>query len=446
VLLACATYAGPSIANQQDEWASATIHTEALMLSLNLSVMQGSSVVTTTTCQTFPWSRLSANMELEKQVGLWSRLGVSTENAEFSASKQIRRKHPHGSRRAQLLRDHPEVSKLYGTNRKSALYVVLLVALQLFVGVGFVGRGHLPWYLAVVLAYVFGAVVDHAQWVLIHDATHNLIFDSVAWNRLILCVANTIHVVPSGMMFRYYHILHHIELNRVQRDPDVPAAWEARLVGNSRWRKALWLALFFVFQSLRLVSYSHRIPNGREFVWFGINGVMNLATIYGAWRLGGWISILYLTLSSIFSVGLHPLGARWIQEHYPTLPFQSTYSYYGWANRVAFNIGFHNEHHDLPSVPWNRLPHLKKLAPEYYDSLFAYRSYRKLLREFILDPRWSLLRRWEADLAAAEKERLEQQASLARQPSAPIRQKQTAPSDQDEDAVESEDATDAALR
>jgi sphingolipid delta-4 desaturase len=353
------------------------------------------------------------NVALEKQVGIWSRLGLSTENAELAASKQIRRKHPHGSRRARLLREHPEVSKLYGTNKKSALYVVLLVALQLGVAVLLGTSGHTSWVSAAVLAYVFGAVVDHAQWVLIHDATHNLILESVVLNRLVLCIANTIHVLPSGMMFRYYHILHHIELNRVQRDPDVPAAWEARLVGNSSWRKALWLALFFVFQSLRLVSYSHRIPNMREYVWFGINTVVNLVAMVGVWLLGGWISIFYLILSSIFSVGLHPLGARWIQEHYPTLPFQSTYSYYGWANRVAFNIGFHNEHHDLPSVPWNKLPKLKKMAPEFYDTLFAYRSYRQLLKEFILDPRWSLLRRWEADLAAAQKERLEQDAGDA---------------------------------
>ncbi|KAK4529971.1 hypothetical protein CCYA_CCYA03G0828 [Cyanidiococcus yangmingshanensis] len=394
---------------------------------------------------------MQTTTELEQQIRLWSRLGVSTENAEFAASKQIRRKHPHGSRRAQLLREHPEVSKLYGTNVKSAVYVVLLVALQLLVAIRFVGRGQFPWYLAVVLAYVFGAVVDHAQWVLIHDATHNLIFGSVALNRFILCVANTIHVVPSGMMFRYYHILHHIELNRVERDPDVPAAWEARLVGNSSWRKAVWLALFFVFQSLRLVSYSHRIPNLREFVWFGVNDALNLATMYGVWRLGGWLSIVYLTLSSIFSVGLHPLGARWIQEHYPTLPFQSTYSYYGWANRVAFNIGFHNEHHDLPSVPWNRLPQLKRLAPEYYDTLFAYRSYRKLLREFILDPRWSLLRRWEADLAAARKELLEQEACQRQEQSLQGSDAEPKQIDKDNPCVETdetptEDATEAALR
>ena len=51
------------------------------------------------------------------------------------------------------------------------------------------------------------------------------------------------------------------------------------------------------------------------------------------------------------------MGARWIQEHYLTHGEQETYSYYGPLNTVAFNVGFHNEHHDFPSVPWNRQRH-----------------------------------------------------------------------------------------
>lgn len=333
-----------------------------------------------------------------------SRVGASTERAELASSRQVRRKHPHAARRARLLEEHPEVARLYGLNGWSALYTVLLVALQVAVAVFAVGRAGAPCYLYLPLAYVFGAVPDHALWVLVHDATHNLVFSAVWANRLVLCVANVAHVLPSAMMFRYYHILHHIELNRAERDPDVPSAWEARLVGNSRVRKAIWLALFFLFQTLRLVSYSHKVPGAREMAWVALNWAVNAAAVYGVWLAGGVHALAYLLASSVFSIGLHPLGARWVQEHYPTQPFQSTYSYYGPANRVAFNIGFHNEHHDLPSVPWNKLPELKRIAPEYYDTLFAYKSYRQLLREFIWDGKWSLVSRWEADLAAAEKE------------------------------------------
>jgi sphingolipid delta-4 desaturase len=100
-----------------------------------------------------------------------------------------------------------------------------------------------------------------------------------------------------------------------------------------------------------------------------------------------------LVASFFFSVGLHPLGARWIQEHYLTHGEQETYSYYGVLNHVAFNVGFHNEHHDFPSVPWNRLPDIKKTAPGFYDQLSSHTSWTKLFFRFLFDQEISLFSR-----------------------------------------------------
>jgi sphingolipid delta-4 desaturase len=103
----------------------------------------------------------------------------------------------------------------------------------------------------------------------------------------------------------------------------------------------------------------------------------------------------YMAASFFFSVGLHPLGARWIQEHYLVAPPQETYSYYGPFNKVAFNVGYHNEHHDLPSVPWNLLPQIRSGAPEMYDSLVSHTSWTRLLLKFVFDPSISLFSRQE---------------------------------------------------
>ena len=97
----------------------------------------------------------------------------------------------------------------------------------------------------------------------------------------------------------------------------------------------------------------------------------------------------------LFSIGLHPVGARWIQEHYTYDFDQETFSYYGPINLVALNMGYHNEHHDLPSIPWNNLPKLRAMAPEFYNNLKYHSSWSRLLFQFIFDRRYSLYSRVE---------------------------------------------------
>jgi len=97
----------------------------------------------------------------------------------------------------------------------------------------------------------------------------------------------------------------------------------------------------------------------------------------------------------LFSIGLHPVGARWIQEHYTYDFDQETFSYYGPINLVALNMGYHNEHHDLPSIPWNNLPKLRAIAPEFYNNLKYHSSWSRLLFQFIFDRRYSLYSRVE---------------------------------------------------
>lgn len=325
---------------------------------------------------------------------------LSTEDAEARVDAKKGSKHPHADRRAEILRAHPEVSKLFGTYRGTAVWSLALVLFNILLAV--FCTTYLPIWASVLVSYTVAAVVDHALWVLIHDATHNLIFKWVPFNRAVLLLCNVPHIFPSSMMFRYYHILHHIELNRAYRDPDVPFEWEANLIGNSPLRKSIWLAFFFIVQTLRTAFYTYRIPHGNELNWILANWAVNLSFITLFVRFFGTAPLLFLMFASISSIGLHPLGARWIQEHYPTHPFQATYSYYGIANRFAFAIGYHVEHHDFPSIPWNKLATLKATAPEYYDTLFAYTSYSELLRDFIFERKWSLAKRYEIEKQMSE--------------------------------------------
>jgi sphingolipid 4-desaturase/C4-monooxygenase len=174
-------------------------------------------------------------------------------------------------------------------------------------------------------------------------------------------------------------------------DADLPNHWEAKLINNSFLGKALWLLFFPVFQLTRL----SRLKEIKAFdKWVAANYLVQIAFTTVIWYFMGWHAIAFLLLSFSFSVGLHPLGARWIQEHYLThSDEQETYSYYGGLNLVAFNVGFHNEHHDFPSIPWNKLPQIKKAAPVYYDTLHSHKSWTILFFRFLFDREISMFNR-----------------------------------------------------
>eukprot|EP01027_Heterolobosea_sp_BB2_P024471 GEZU01036867.1.p1 GENE.GEZU01036867.1~~GEZU01036867.1.p1 ORF type:complete len:398 (+),score=45.62 GEZU01036867.1:87-1280(+) len=284
------------------------------------------------------------------------------------------------------------------------------------------------WLLFSFTVYFIGAVIDHALWVLIHDLGHELVFLNSNLNTFFLCLANVPHVIPCAVSFRHYHRQHHGHLNEAYDDPDIPEPYEADFVGNSPLNKALWLLAFPFVQLYRSNLYATKAKQQQQqrpsikarrtsvggiiadfmasFLGFDdpvgifLNYVMNLGLVIGfvfaclfstGSVLGATCAFAYLSLSFVFSIGFHPLGARWIAEHYAVSPPQETYSYYGSLNLVAFNIGYHNEHHDFPGViPWNRLPELRKIANEFYEPLYQHQSYTKLLCDFIFDRRITL--------------------------------------------------------
>jgi len=296
---------------------------------------------------------------------------------------------PHLERTRALLKAHPEVRGLFGHERSTAFWVVAIVGLQ--IAVAFAVRAQ-PWWVLLPVAYAVGALADHALWTLIHDCTHNLVFRKASRNSWLQILANLPIIFPAAISFRKFHLLHHRFQGDLELDADLASPLEAKLVGNGTIRKGLWLLTFFAWQSLRVPRLKRVRMLDR---WYAANVGVQICFIAGLWAVAGWKAVLYLTLSSIFAIGLHPVGARWIQEHYLTsgTKGQETFSYYGPLNLLAFNVGYHNEHHDLMMVPWSRLPRLKAMAPEFYDGLVAHRSWTRLLFRFLLDPSISLYSR-----------------------------------------------------
>ena len=283
---------------------------------------------------------------------------------EFSRARE-----PHRDRTQAILREHPDLRGLIGKNPGSFLIIAGIVSGQFALAWAL---SDAPWWSVPIVAYLVGAFADHALFVMIHECAHNLIFRNRLANLLSGMLANLPMTLPSSVSFQRYHLRHHAFQGVYELDADLPSEWEARLVGRSPLRKALWLTVYpaiLVTRALRLTEV--RIVDG----WL----ILNLATVFAADGLALWFwgpkALAYLAASFVFSVGLHPLGARWIQEHYLVHSPQETYSYYGPLNRLAFNVGYHNEHHDFPSIPWNRLPAVRGMAAGWYDSLVAHRSW-----------------------------------------------------------------------
>jgi sphingolipid delta-4 desaturase len=203
-------------------------------------------------------------------------------------------------------------------------------------------------------------------------------------------IANIPLIFPSSVSFETYHLKHHSFQGVHELDGDLPNYWEAKLINHYFIGKVIWLLFYPIFQVFRLSRLREIAPFDK---WVALNWLIQIVSMTAiAWFLGAQ-SFVYLVASFFFSVGLHPLGARWIQEHYLTQGEQETYSYYGVLNHVAFNVGFHNEHHDFPSVPWNRLPDIKKTAPGFYDHLSSHTSWTKLFLRFLFDQEISLFSR-----------------------------------------------------
>ena len=236
---------------------------------------------------------------------------------------------------------------------------------------------------------------------MIHECSHNLLFKGKTLNYLASITANLPHILPSAISFTRYHRMHHVHQGNHDLDADLPDFWEARLFGNNFFSKALWLLLFPIFQVRRTFRLKNIKPVDG---WIITNWVLQFAFDVAIWVFIGPKALFFMLISFFFSVGLHPLGARWIQEHYLVLDEnQETYSYYGPLNIFAFNVGFHNEHHDFPSVPWNKLPELKSKAPGFYDTLKSHQSWTRLFFRFLFDKNITLHSRILRDEKAKEK-------------------------------------------
>jgi sphingolipid 4-desaturase/C4-monooxygenase len=288
---------------------------------------------------------------------------------------------PHAARRREMLQKYPQIKTLYGPCARTKYICTALVLVQLLGA--YLLRGA-PWWLLVAVAYLFGGVVNQALLLAIHELSHNLAFQKPWQNRLFALFVNLPVGVPVAETFRYYHLLHHVHQGEPGTDTDLPTELEGRLLsGPFRTPlKLLWVMGQGFAYALRPLFVHPKRPSAAELGNLALQLAFN-GVILHFW---GVKALAYLPISSLIVMGLHPVAGHYISEHYVFRAGQETYSYYGPLNRLTFNVGYHNEHHDFPYIAGSRLSELRALAPEYYDSLYSHSSWTKTLWLYISRP------------------------------------------------------------
>ncbi|EIW69922.1 hypothetical protein TREMEDRAFT_38594 [Tremella mesenterica DSM 1558] len=307
---------------------------------------------------------------------------------------------PHRSRRMAILKVHPEIRKLMGPTSLTFPLVILVLISQITLSV--ILRNSHPFSIKFILtAYILGGTFNQNTFLAIHEITHNLAFRSLRANKILAIIANFAIGVPYAMAFKGYHIEHHKFLGEDGIDTDLPSRLEAVLLNNVAGK-----TFFATFQLLFYALRPGFIRSQTFTRWHLLNLISVLTFDILLVSVAGWNSLIYLIMSSFFAGSLHPCAAHFIAEHYLMQPApevgsvqdlaQETTSYYGWLNVLCYNVGYHNEHHDFPSVPWTRLPKLREIAHEFYDPLPSHSSWPYVTWKFITDSNvgmWSRAKR-----------------------------------------------------
>jgi sphingolipid 4-desaturase/C4-monooxygenase len=303
---------------------------------------------------------------------------------------------PHRTRRQAIIKAHPEVTKLCGPEPLTKYLVVLVVGLQIWCSYHLRNTAVLSWRFFLT-SYLVGATANQNLFLAIHEISHNLAFRSGLLNRAFAIFANLPIGIPYSAGFRPYHLTHHKSLGVDGLDTDLPTALEAVFL-DSLLGKAFFCTFQIVFYALRPVLV-YKMPFTNVHYSNVIAQVLFDVCIY---RLWGSKALSYFIMSSFLAGSLHPCAAHFIAEHYvfqrtvstakqpEGVPTPETYSYYGPLNILTYNVGYHNEHHDFPAVPWTRLPLLHEIAKEFYDPLPYHENWPRVLWDFILDKNVSL--------------------------------------------------------
>lgn len=321
----------------------------------------------------------------------------------------------HRDRARAMLKDHPEIKDLAGNTPSTAIWCLFFAGLQVALA-AFLSTQ--PIWLLILVAYVVGSWININLFMLGHECNHSLVFKNATLNRWLYSLTTLPMFLPGHHTWWLEHPVHHSDLGAKK---DFIKRRRTAFLITKYWPPLLvpFVPLMLIFQVLRtvlgLTTYllgllvgkvrpgqltltilgdEHLVSGyrkGQIAAWAVVYATLSIALGVTLGYFFGWKALLYLFASQAFLGGfLHPLmlGMILSNSHFHGHDeYQPSSSYYGWLNKLTFNFGLHTEHHDLQSIPWSRLPAIRKAAPEQYDNLLQTKSYIALALQFVFGNR-----------------------------------------------------------
>lgn len=115
---------------------------------------------------------------------------------------------PHRTRRLEIIRAHPEVTKLNGPEPLTKYVVMFVVILQFTCAYLLRNSSFYSWKFWAT-AYFIGATCDSNVFLAVHELSHNLAFKKPIHNKLFAIFTNLPIGIPYSAGFGPYHLLHH---------------------------------------------------------------------------------------------------------------------------------------------------------------------------------------------------------------------------------------------
>lgn len=108
---------------------------------------------------------------------------------------------PHRTRRQQIIKAHPEITKLCGIEPLTKYLVLAVVLLQLSCAIYLRNQDFFSFKF-LCISYIVGATANQNLFLAIHEISHNLAFKSAIANRLAAVFANLPIGIPYSASFR----------------------------------------------------------------------------------------------------------------------------------------------------------------------------------------------------------------------------------------------------